>query len=179
MNNILVKLLRSRRIEEARETLHQNMSRLSAGHFADLDALVLDAELTQLTTGIKTLEEAEAALEIINTIQPRSPLPEGRKEDLRTFALLKEGEFLAEERGWQEAAVFIETAIGQYGSNPRLENSLRVFRTNRVTELHNAFAGLYNRGRYDEARSFIRRALEEFPGNRQLTTDQRMAEQAR
>ncbi|MDR1025636.1 MAG: hypothetical protein LBL56_07900, partial [Treponema sp.] len=63
--------------------------------------------------------------------------------------------------------------------NPRLENSLRVFRTNRVTELHNAFAELYNRGRYDEARSFIRRALEEFPGNRQLTTDQRMAEQAR
>jgi tetratricopeptide (TPR) repeat protein len=179
MNNILVKLLRNRQTEEARKILHQNMSRLSSGHFAVLDTLVLDAELTRLTTEIRTVREAESALEIINSIQPRSPLPEGRKEELRTFALLKEGEFLAGEKGWREAAVFIETAISQYGSNPRLENSLRVFRTNRVTELHNTFAGLYNQGRYDEARSFIRAALQEFPGNRQLTTDQRMAEQAK
>jgi tetratricopeptide (TPR) repeat protein len=178
MNNILVKLLRNRRIGEARETLHQNMPRIGSDHFAVLDTLVLDAELTQLTTGIKTLKEVEDALEIIDNIRPRSPLPAGKIEDLRTFALLKGGELLAGERGWREAAAFIEAAIGRYGSNSRLENSLRVFRANRVTELHNTFAGLYNRGSYDEARTFIRAALEEFPGDRQLSADQRRAEQA-
>jgi tetratricopeptide (TPR) repeat protein len=179
MNNLLVKLLRNRRIGEARETLDKNSSRIDTDHFAILDTLVLDAELTRLTTEIKTLKEAEAALEIIDAIQPRSPpLPGGRIEDLRTFTLLKGGELLAGEKGWQEAAAFIQAAIGRYGSNSRLENTLRVFRANRVTELHNTFAGLYNRGSYDEARAFIRAALEEFPGDRQLTADQRRADQA-
>jgi tetratricopeptide (TPR) repeat protein len=173
LNNILVKLLRNRRIGDARETLHRNMPRLSPAYFNILDSMVLDAELTQLATEIKTLQEADAALEIINNIQPRSPLSPGRKEDLRIFALIKKGELLAEERGWREAADFIATAIGLYGSDRRLEQSLQVFRSNRVTELHNTFAGLYNQGRYEEARAFIRAALEEFPGNRQLATDQR------
>jgi tetratricopeptide (TPR) repeat protein len=179
VNNILVKLLRNRRIEDARETLHLNMFRLSPAQFDTLDTMVLDAELTQLTTGIKTLKEAETALEIINSVRPRAPLSQGRKEELRAFALIKKGELLAEERGWREAAAFVETAIGQYGPDPKLENVLRVFRDNRVTELHNTFAGLYNQGRYEEARAFIRAALEEFPGNRQLAMDQRTMEQTR
>ncbi|MDR3139754.1 MAG: hypothetical protein LBT95_08805 [Treponema sp.] len=179
MNNILVKLLRNQRIGEARETLHLNMSSLNPSHFDTLDTLILDAELTQLTAGIKTLDEAKAALEIINNVQPRSPLPPGRKEDLRTFALLKEGEFLAAEKGWREAANFIEGVIGQYGSDPKLENGLRVFYSNRVAELHNTFADLYNHGRMEEARAIISAALEEFPDNRQLITDQRTLERAR
>jgi tetratricopeptide (TPR) repeat protein len=176
LNNILVKLLRNRQIGAARETLHLNMSGLDPAHFDTLDTLILDAELTQLTTGIKTLDDAEAALEIINHIQPRSPLPPGRKEDLRTFALLREGELLAAEKGWREAADFIAAVIGQYGSDPKLENGLRVFYSNRVAELHNTFADLYNHGRLEEARAFIKTALEEFPGSRQLMMDQRTLE---
>ncbi|MDR2109692.1 MAG: hypothetical protein LBP32_00130 [Spirochaetaceae bacterium] len=72
----------------------------------------------------------------------------------------------------------MEGIIGHYGENSRLTNALRVFRSNRLAEFHNTFAGLYNRGDYEEARRVIQEALEEFPGNRQLTTDLNMAERA-
>ncbi|MDR2101849.1 MAG: hypothetical protein LBP43_04695, partial [Treponema sp.] len=55
LNNVLVKLLRNRRIEEARETLHRNMPRLSPAYFNLLDTMVLDAELTRLVTEINSL----------------------------------------------------------------------------------------------------------------------------
>jgi Arc/MetJ-type ribon-helix-helix transcriptional regulator len=47
-----------------------------------------------------------------------------------------------------------------------------------VEELHNSFAGLFNRREYESALEFIRAALAEFPGNRRLTADLNLTEQA-
>ncbi|MDR0387640.1 MAG: hypothetical protein LBH57_06345, partial [Treponema sp.] len=73
---------------------------------------------------------------------------------------------------------YIEAAIVRYGRNPRLEDALRVYRSRRVEELHNSFAGLFNRREYESALEFIRAALAEFPGNRRLTADLNLTEQA-
>jgi hypothetical protein len=65
-----------------------------------------------------------------------------------------------------------------YGPDPRFNEHLRVFRTNRVADLHNAFAEAYNKKDIENARTIITEALEEFPGNRQLLSDKQLADRA-
>jgi tetratricopeptide (TPR) repeat protein len=178
MNNLLVKLLRSQRISDARNELQLNAFRLSSGDFDRLDALVLDAELVQSIGRLETAEEILSALRNLDRVQNRSVLPEGRITELRTAILLKEGARLASERGSQAAIAYTEEAIARYGRNSRLENALRVYSANRIAEFHNHFADLYNGKRYDEAYRLILAALEEYPNDRRLREDLRLAERA-
>ncbi|MDR2028847.1 MAG: hypothetical protein LBP93_04835 [Treponema sp.] len=178
MNNLLVKLLRSQRIDDARNELRVNAFRLSPGNFDRLDALVLDAELVQLVDRAGTAAEVRALLGNLDAVQGRSALPESRIGELRTVLLLKEGERLASERGFSAAIAYVEEALAAYGDNPRLQNALRVFRSNQVAALHNSFADLYNQGDYEGARRMILTALEEFPNDRRLTADYNLVNQA-
>jgi tetratricopeptide (TPR) repeat protein len=91
---------------------------------------------------------------------------------------MKEGERLAVAQGNQAAITYTEEAIGRYGRNSRLDNALRVYRTNRIAELHNKFADLFNGKRYDEAYQMIQSALEEYPNDGRLREDLRLAERA-
>ena len=47
-----------------------------------------------------------------------------------------------------------------------------------IFQFHNHFADLYNGRRYDEAYRLIRTALEEYPNDRRLREDLRLAERA-
>jgi tetratricopeptide (TPR) repeat protein len=176
LNNLLAKHVGAREVAEARDTLNLHAASLSADNLAKLDALVLDAELLRLTTQVRTAAEAQAAVRAIEEAGNR--LPETRAAELRTFVLVKEGERLAAEQGLRAAIAYIEGVIEGYGGNPRLTNALRAYRSNRIAEFHNAFAGLYNRGDYEEARRVIQEALEEFPGNSRLQADLTTAERA-
>jgi tetratricopeptide (TPR) repeat protein len=178
LNNLLIRLLRAQQISEARDSLTQYAPRLSVENFKQLDALVLDAELLRRISAIRGTEDAEAVLRAIDTAHSKSSLPENRVTELRTFIILKEGERLSGEQGPPTAIAYTEAAITRYGKNPRLEEALRTHRSNRVADLHNSFAALFNRRDFESARDFIKSALTEFPGNRQLTTDLNMAEQA-
>jgi tetratricopeptide (TPR) repeat protein len=178
LNNLMVKSIKAQRAAEARNRLTLHASSLSPDNFERLDALALDAELVQRSAQIKTVGEVEAFLETIDAVQSEARLPQSRTVELRTFALLKEAELLSAGRGAAAAVSFLEESLVRYGANVRLNDALRVFRSNRVVDIHNHFADLFNRGNYEEARRTIVAALEEFPGNRQLQSDLTMTEQA-
>ncbi|MDR3161082.1 MAG: hypothetical protein LBU28_05645 [Spirochaetaceae bacterium] len=171
VNNLMIKLIRNRRFEDARALLTAQAPVLSSESFATLNLRITDAELVQRSTLIRTVEDAEACIRAINDAETYTALPRARAEEMRTVVFLHEGEILAAAGGLREAISFLEETIRQYGRNSRLDEALRVFRLNRVAEVHNQFAGLFNRGAYDEAIRILRAGLEEFPNNRQLRTD--------
>jgi tetratricopeptide (TPR) repeat protein len=151
---------------------------LSAANYQRLDTLVLDAEIVQLSQEVRSAGDVQAVLDTIDDARSRSALSADRAEEVRTFVILKEGERLAAARGNLAAIAYIEKAIDQYRRSTRLDNALRIYRGNRIAELHNSFADLYNSKRYDEAYRLIQTALEEFPNDRRLREDMRLAEQA-
>jgi tetratricopeptide (TPR) repeat protein len=178
LNNLVVKHIRARRLPEARAALNANAAALSADNLARLEAVTLDAELMERATAVWNAGEAQTLLLSIDDAADRGFLNERRARELRNFVILKEGERLSSTEGSPAAISYIEAALARYGRDAQLENAARVYRSNRVAELHNAFAELYNRGDYDGAVRFIRAALEEFPGNRNLTQDLNLAEKA-
>ncbi|QQO11289.1 hypothetical protein JFL75_01705 [Breznakiella homolactica] len=178
LNNILVKIIRAGDTAGARSLLEANAGQVNSANYRTLEGMVLDAELTAMASDAGRDGNSGPVLAAIDAAEVRSAIPAARASELRTFVILKDGERIAAAEGWAGAAAYLETMIGQYGSNPRLSNALRIFRDNRAADLHNAFAELYNRRDYEAARDAARRALEEFPGHRQLTQDLNMAEQA-
>ncbi|MDR2740829.1 MAG: hypothetical protein LBB98_01570 [Treponema sp.] len=171
VNNLMIKLIRNRRLDDARSLLTAQAPLLSSGSFAQLNLQITDAELVQQSTRIRTVKDAEACIRAINEAEARAGLPRARAEEMRTVVFIHEGEILAAAGDLQGAISFLEDVIRQYGRNSRLDEALGVFRSNRVAEVHNQFARLFNRGAYDEALRILRAGLEEFPNNRQLRTD--------
>jgi tetratricopeptide (TPR) repeat protein len=178
LNNLLVRQIRSKRLNEARTLLGTYRPNLTPANYNRLDALVFDAELVQLSQEAGSAVEAQAVLDAIDHAYSRSILPANRAEEVRTFVILKEGERLAAVQGNQAAIAYTEEAIARYGRSSRLDNALRVYRTNRVAEFHNKFADLFNNKRYDEAYQLIQAALAEYPSDRRLREDLRLAERA-
>jgi tetratricopeptide (TPR) repeat protein len=176
--NLLSKQIQRKRLNEGRAQLEAYRPNLTPANYNELDALLLDAELVQLSQEAGNAGEAQAVLDAIDNALARSALPANRAEEVRTFVILKEGERLAAVQGNLSAIAYIDEAIGRYGRSSRLDNALRTYRNNRVAELHNSFAELYNGKRYDEAYRMIRTALEEYPADRRLRDDLRLAERA-
>jgi hypothetical protein len=150
--------------------------RLSAEKRAELDVTVLEAEGAERINGLKNPGEAENILTWLAGVWNR--LPEKSRNDLRVTAVLKEAERFGKSRDWSGAIVWLNRSIEKYGTDNRWENALKTFTRNRAGELHNAFASLYNKKDYQGAKVLALRALEEFPGDRQLTQDLNMAERA-
>jgi hypothetical protein len=175
-NNRAVKLIRARKIAEARAGLEAIKNRLSDGNFNTLDGMLLEAELAERVNGIKNPGDAEAALSLINAEWER--IPEKSREELRTTAVLKETERLGRTENWLGAIAWIEAATKEYGGNRLFESALGTLRQNRAGELHNGFATLFNKRDYGGAKAFVEKALEEYPGNRQLTEDLNLVERA-
>jgi tetratricopeptide (TPR) repeat protein len=178
LNNLVVKHIRSQHPAEARSALNAHAAVLTADNFNRLETVVLDAELMQRAMATWNGEEAETLLLAIDEALDRGVLAERRARELRSFVVLKEGERLSSSEGSSAALSYIETALAKYGRDAQMEGAVRVYRNNRIAELHNAFAGLYNQGDYEGAARHIRAALEEFPGNRNLTQDLNLAEKA-
>jgi tetratricopeptide (TPR) repeat protein len=178
MNNQLIKMNRAKKVKDARILLDREASRFSAENFAKLDVLITDAELVQFTRLISSTEETEQALENISQIETRGIIAAERIAELRSFVLLKESERQAKSSGWQEAIAYLESAMNEYGNLPELQKALAVYKNNRAIDFHNEFAVLFNARKFDEAQQVIQNALQEFPGNRQLSSDLRMVENA-
>ncbi|MDR1249143.1 MAG: hypothetical protein LBK63_07565 [Treponema sp.] len=178
LNNLVVKHIRSQRLAEARSALNAHAAALTSDNFNRLEGVVVDAELMQRATAAWSGDEAPTLLLAIDEAFDRGAINERRARELRSFVVLKEGERLTAAEGSPAAVSYIEAALAQYGRDTQMESAVRVYRNNRIAELHNAFASLYNRGDYDGAARHIRSALEEFPGNRNLTQDLNLAEKA-
>ncbi|MDR2900358.1 MAG: hypothetical protein LBV20_02400 [Treponema sp.] len=177
-NNHLVKMIRTKKISDARVFLDMEASRFSSANYAKLELLVSDAELVQITSLVSTAVGTEQALQKIAQIESRGIISADRIAEVRSFVLLKEAERRAKNSGWKDAAIYMEHAIDTYGSNTQLKNALKVFKDNIAIDYHNEFADLFNAGEYEEALRVMQKALQEFPSNRQLTSDLRMVENA-
>jgi tetratricopeptide (TPR) repeat protein len=176
LNNLVVKHLRARRVGEARDSVSRYGVLVSATHRRSLAGMIADADI--LARANAAGEDPAALLRDIEAARAGALVPPARAEELRTFVIMKEGERVAASEGASAALGYIERAIAQYGRNARLDESLRVHRENRLAELHNAFARLFNGRNFEAARTQALTALEEFPNNRQLRQDLEITEEA-
>jgi hypothetical protein len=174
VNNLLVKLVRANRIDEARNVLNVQATKMSPESFSRLDAMLAETDITRLVNAVKTIKDADAALAALD--KAPSSVAADKLREMRLFTLIKKSEFIAKEQGWLPAIAFTEAAAAQYGPDPRMDGHLRAYRTNRVADLHNAFADAYNKRDIEKAKAIIGDALIEFPGNRQLLQDRDLAD---
>jgi hypothetical protein len=169
VNNKLVKLIRTKKTAEARAGLTSLKPRLSADNYNALDSMVLEAEAADMVNGIRNPGDVEAALAFLSRSWEKLPV-QGR-EEMRTTAVLKEAERIGRSKDWTGGMAWLNAAMEQYGKNSRFESAFRTFRQNRVGELHNTFAALFNKRDYAGAKDVVEKALVEFPGERQLVQD--------
>ncbi|MDR2149569.1 MAG: hypothetical protein LBO67_01850 [Spirochaetaceae bacterium] len=184
LDTLLSVLLNNQQIAQARQTLLNNREAVNRSHYAALDAKVLDAErwlverdLIGQLNAVRTQSDAEAALKALNEAAPF--FEERRITELRNMLLVNEAYLVMQEKGLREAIAFAESALAHYGRNQILEQNLQAYRSNRVAELHNRFADLWNSGNRSAASAFIQEALREFPTNRQLQQDKLISDQYR
>lgn len=165
-NNLIVLLLRDGRSGEARIELARLKPSLDPKSFRDLDSLVRDADLVSLA------ESGDAASLSSSLAEARQAgtVSEKRLREIEVYARLKILESIARSDGWAAAYREAQRAAADLGSDPSLANALRVYRANRIAELHNAFAAFYNAGSYAEARAKAMEALAEFPDESRFRT---------
>ena len=175
-NNKLVKLIRARKTSDARQVLVALKEKLSTENYSELDVMVLEAEAGDKINSIRNPGDAEKALDFL--VQNWNRLPAGRREEMRNAAVLSEADRYGKAKDWTGAMRYLTGAIEKYGTNARLEAALRTMRQNRVSELHNEFAALFNKKDYNGARASVQRSLKEFPEERQLLQDLVLVEKA-
>jgi tetratricopeptide (TPR) repeat protein len=179
LNNLMIRLTRAGKTADARAALDRYGASLGPSDYNRLDSQLLDAELLNMANGLGQTENATDILAAVDGAARDSRLPAARITELRNFVIIGEGNRLAKTQAGTPAAIaFTEDAIAKYGRNSHVDEALRAHRQNRIADLHNRFARLFNGKNYGEARNHIKKALEEFPGNRQLQQDLNLAEQA-
>jgi hypothetical protein len=179
LNNGLAKLIRNNRFEEGRGVLAANGSKLSPENYGRLRAVLADAELFHMVSGLKTIKDADDALAALDSAEAGAFLADRRLKELRVFAVIKKAGFIAGDRGIREALAYAESAREEYGDDSQLNAQIRALRDSRIAELHNGFAAVYNRRDFEKAGELIRAALEEFPENPRLLADRELLEKAR
>jgi tetratricopeptide (TPR) repeat protein len=177
-NNHLAKMIQSKKVADARFFLDTEANRFNPENYTKLQTLVTDAEIVQLTSSISSSEETELALEKLSQIETQNIVSAERILELRTLVVLKESERRAKNANWLEAIIYLESAVNNYRNVPELQKALALYKNNRAIDFHNQFAALFNARKFDEAKQILQNALEEFPGNRQLSSDLRMVERA-
>jgi hypothetical protein len=175
-NNKLVRLIRAKKISEARSALMALQPKLNNENYLALYSMVIEAEAVEKTNAIRRPGDAETALAFLAQVWER--LSSERRDEIRTAAIINEANRLERARDYAGGMRWLSSAVIRYGSNALIEKALQTMRANRVGQLHNEFAALYNRRNYTGARASIQRSLEEFPGERQLIQDLNLVERA-
>jgi tetratricopeptide (TPR) repeat protein len=179
LNNYIVRLVRAGKRADARAALDRYGTDLDPSNYDKLDSQLLDAELLDMANGLGKTAGAAEVLAAVDRAARDARLPAARITELRNFVIIAEGNRLAKTQAGAPAAIACtEEAIAKNGRKSHLDGALGAHRQNRIADLHNRFARLFNGKNYEEARNHVRKALEEFPGNRQLQQDLNLAEQA-
>jgi hypothetical protein len=178
VNNRIQKLVNSGQLAAARTFLDSQKNALSAANYAALDVILLDNELVNSASRIKTAEDGDRVIAAIEQARGGGRMPAGRAVELFTFAVQKTAAALsaAPGRDWLSAINYIQAALARSGPNRELEQSLQTYRSNRASEFHNRFASAWNSKQFDEARRILTAGLAEFPDNRQLLADKKVFE---
>ncbi|MCL1928084.1 MAG: hypothetical protein FWG07_04750 [Treponema sp.] len=175
-NNKLVKLIRAKKTSDARSALTVLKGKLSNENYSELDIIVLEAEAADKVNNIRNPGDSDAALAFL--AQNWDRLPSNSREEMRSVAILAEADRYGKAKNWLGGMRYLADAMEKYGKNARMENAMKIMRQNRVGELHNEFAALFNKRNYTEAKTFIQKALQEFPEEKQLLQDLVLVEKA-
>jgi tetratricopeptide (TPR) repeat protein len=182
MNNRMSRFIREKKISDARIFLENNKTNISGANYAQLDILIVDAELLNRANNFKTAAEGDEIIIAVEQAQSSKRISEKRASELITFIVQKTAQSLcaAPLKDWRAAISYLENALFKYGVNRELEQSLRTYKGNLAADYHNRFAAEWNKKNYNEAERILDEGLEEFPDNRQLLADkQTAARQAR
>ncbi len=171
LNNRIVKHLRAGNGAAGREEFQRYADLTTAAQAGELDRLITDAELTALVRAVRDEAAAAAVDAAIVAAQERQAVAAARALELRVFISLAAAERAAETQGFAAAIQVLDRAVDALGRRPALLEAARAFKANRVAELHNRFAALFNQGRYGEARDAAAAAAAEFPGEGRLRDD--------
>jgi hypothetical protein len=177
-NNLLAKLIKAGRVAEARSEFVRITPTLSASTAQNLDRLVTDAELVSRIGEARDKAATASVVASIAAAAAADTIAQDRAHELTVYAQLRETERVARAEGWAAAIATVDEAMVVSGRDRKLEDARRVYRSNRIAELHNAFAVLFNNGKYADAKIAAQRALEEFPDERRLQTDLAAVERA-
>jgi hypothetical protein len=171
VNNRIARYIKDNRVTEGRNFLENQKINLTSANYAELDSILTDAELLRRANLISTAAEGDAVVSAVE--QAKSKIGERRTIELRTFAIQKTAAILcaAPQRNWRSAIQYLERAIGAFGANRDLEQTLRTYRSNLAADYHNRFASEWNKKNYSEAENILNEGLAEFPGDRQLLSD--------
>ena len=83
---------------------------------------------------------------------------------------------ISQGQNYLEALHCIEEGIDLLGGDENLLNSRNVYRHNYEAKIHNAMAGAFNAGKYEEAKALIEKALEQIPDSVNLKKDLELIE---
>jgi hypothetical protein len=133
-----------------------------------------DAELTSAAEG----SDFASALRTVAAAKAIGIPDPVRVKEIEVYIWHKESGRIAQAEGWASAIAAAERALAAVGQDKRLTEALRVYKSNRMAELHNSFVGLFNSGRYQEAKDAALAALREFPGDSRLKADLSSADKA-
>ena len=174
VNNRITRFVRSSNITEARNFLEAQKNLLIPANYARFDTMLLDTELLNRATGIRSAEEGRNVVDAIDEARADSRIDDRRAAELLNFAIQRTATVLSTGNNWLAAITYIENAITRFGSNRELEQALQNYMSNRAADFHNRFAAEWNRRNYDEARRILDEGLEEFPNDRRLLSNREM-----
>jgi len=176
INNGIARLLKDRKIKDAQIFLANYKIYLSQTDYAQLDSLIVDADLLIRANNITTPAEGDSIISDVRQARDDGRLSERRASELLTYAIQKTASILCAPpgRNWRAAVEYLERALFQHGANRELEQTMRTYKNNLAAEYHNRFAAEWNRRNYDAAEKILNEGLEQFPDNRQLLSDRQI-----
>ena len=180
-NNRVSRLVKAGRTAEARNFLDAQKAILPSAIYAEIDSMLLDAELFALADSITDVAQGDKTVAAIDDARSSGRIDGNRAKELLTFAVQKTASVLSASPGrdWLAAINYIEKAVARFGANSELDRALEGYRGNRATDFHNRFANAWNKGNTEEAMQILDAGLAEFPSNRRLLQDKEMVQKNR
>jgi len=172
-NNHIMRYIKAGKITDAKNFLEDEKTLINQDNYAQLETLVIDAELQDSIKKIRTAADGDAVLLAIDQARSDGKINEKRAGEMLIFAVQKTTSVLsaAPARDWRAAVAYIEDVLARFGANRELEQALKTYRGNIATDFHNRFAVAWNKKNFDEAERILNEGLAEFPDDRQLLSD--------
>ena len=168
VNNIVVRLIRQNRAEEARSRFEELKSVMSDSAALKLESTVADSEIMSAYNRALSLNDNSIMEDALAEAENAGLLSEQRISEVREAWLVNRLNMKASSEGWLAAYEEAGRFMAEYGSSRKLEEAVRVYRQNRFAELYNSAVTAYNRRQFTEALETARAALDEFPGDSRL-----------
>jgi tetratricopeptide (TPR) repeat protein len=173
VNNRISRFLKERKISDAYNFLENQKTHITEANYAQLDTLILDADILNKANNFKTAAEGDEIITGIEQARNGGRLDEKRASELITYVIQRTAQSFcaAPLSDWRAAIRYLENALSKYGANRELEQSLRTYKGNLAADYHNRFAAAWNKKNFEEAERILDEGLTEFPNDRQLLND--------